>query len=382
MPLALFAALALAGVRTNIRVNPNLPTHATADFDDQPFRVAHYRHGIVFDAGSSGSRIHVYTYKEGGRPPRTQFDLVKDDLVKISPGLSSFKDDPAAAGASLQPLIDHAKKVVPASRHYRVPVFLMATAGLRMVGEKAKDEILDSVRATLARSGFVFRDEWVTVLDGRDEGIYGWATVNYLKHTLYPKQGEASGVIDLGGGSVQIVFPMKRKRVAPLGYQRQLNYAGREHNLYVKSHLGYGLDAARDTLYERLIEAAAISATPGEVRPLHASVAAAMPGPPRYCTPCLRLACALPAPLTALRHRVRGCVRHRRSMKTYLMHHTDVLMTRTIHQPIDPTETDAPRVPNDPPPAQPCNLLFDVSAISHRSPRSCTKCASALLLLA
>ena len=107
----------------------------------------------------------------------------------------------------------------------------------------------------------------MNVLDGRDEGVYGWATVNYLLDTLYPGQGEASGVIDLGGGSVQIVFPIERQRVAPLGYQTQLNFDGRDFNLYVKSHLGYGLDAARDTVYDRLIEADAISTqAPEQVR--------------------------------------------------------------------------------------------------------------------
>ena len=40
------------------------------------------------------------------------------------------------------------------------PVFLMATAGLRMVGEAAKDAILQSVCTELSASGFLFRCEW------------------------------------------------------------------------------------------------------------------------------------------------------------------------------------------------------------------------------
>ena len=65
------------------------------------------KHGIVFDAGSSGTRIHVYTWQTGGGGPKDAFDLVSDDLLKIKPGLSAFKDRPSEAGASLAPAADY-----------------------------------------------------------------------------------------------------------------------------------------------------------------------------------------------------------------------------------------------------------------------------------
>ena len=61
----------------------------------------HY--GIVFDAGSSGTRIHVYTWQTGGGGPKDSFDLQSDELLKIKPGLSAYKDKPSDAGASLAP---------------------------------------------------------------------------------------------------------------------------------------------------------------------------------------------------------------------------------------------------------------------------------------
>ena len=101
-----------------------------------PVGKSHY--GIVFDAGSSGTRIHVYTWRTGGGGPKDAFDLVSDELLKIKPGLSAFKEKTSEAGASLAPLIAHAKKKVPPELVATTPVFLMATAGLRMVGEAAK----------------------------------------------------------------------------------------------------------------------------------------------------------------------------------------------------------------------------------------------------
>jgi len=205
------------------------------------------RHGIIFDAGSSGSRIHVYTWKTGGGGPKDQFDLVKDDLLKIKPGLSAFKDKTSEAGASLAPLIEYAKTKIPPEMVASTPMFLMATAGLRMVGEGPKDAILQSVCSYLSTTGFLFRCDWAGVLDGRDEGLYGWVTVNYLLDALYAstEAREPVGIIDLGGGSVQIVYPTPLTSSAPSGYTQQLDFAGRKHNVYIKSHLGFGLDAAR-----------------------------------------------------------------------------------------------------------------------------------------
>ena len=212
------------------------------------------RYGIVFDAGSSGTRIHTYTWKTGGGGPKNEFDLVSDDLLKIKPGLSAFKDSPQAAGASLAPLIEFAKQKIPAEHIASTPMFLMATAGLRMVGETAKDAILSSVCSYLSTTGFVFKCAWAGVLDGRDEGLYGWVTLNYLVDTLYPGGQEPSGIIDLGGGSVQIVYPAAESRMADPGAMQTLDFGGRKHHLYVKSYLGFGLDAARTAVADKALE--------------------------------------------------------------------------------------------------------------------------------
>ena len=48
-------------------------------------RATETRYGLVFDAGSSGSRVHVYSWHVGGGGPKDQFDLLKDDLKKVWP---------------------------------------------------------------------------------------------------------------------------------------------------------------------------------------------------------------------------------------------------------------------------------------------------------
>mmetsp|Transcript_8505 Transcript_8505/g.26673 ORF Transcript_8505/g.26673 Transcript_8505/m.26673 type:complete len:467 (+) Transcript_8505:53-1453(+) len=221
------------------------------------------RHGLVFDAGSSGTRVHVYSWKISGGGSKDSFDLIADDLLKIKPGLSAFKGEPEQAGASLRPLLAYAKEKVPAAAVPSTPVFLMATAGLRLVGEGAKDAILASVCDELGKSGFRFRCEWATLLGGEDEGLYGWVTVNYLLDALYPGGAQPAGTIDLGGGSVQIVFPTPAvaPSSAPAELSQRLDFGGRSHALHVKSHLGLGLDSARASLLDLVVQ------RPGEPHP-------------------------------------------------------------------------------------------------------------------
>ncbi|KAJ1616945.1 nucleoside phosphatase GDA1/CD39 [Pavlovales sp. CCMP2436] len=203
-------------------------------------------HGVVFDAGSSGTRIHVYTWESGGA--HGSFDLISDDLLKIKPGLSAYKDTTSTAGESLQPLLEYAYEHIPETKRKSAAAYLMATAGLRLVGEAKKDAILKSVCDKLGSSAFIFQCGWATLLSGYDEGLYGWVTVNYLMKVMNSAKQTTYGTIDLGGGSVQIVFEPSAQTPLPAPYLANVPMADGSKQVYVKSHLGYGLDEARRSI--------------------------------------------------------------------------------------------------------------------------------------
>ena len=75
-------------------------------------------------------------------------------------------------------------------------------------------------------------------------------TVNYLLDALYPSAAPMPpvGIIDLGGGSVQIVFASSTGKGL-----KHMDFGGRGHDTYIKSHLGYGLDEARRRTLELAI---------------------------------------------------------------------------------------------------------------------------------
>ena len=113
------------------------------------------------------------------------------------------------------------------------------------------DAILDELRSVLQESPFHFGNpaEDVKILDGKMEGVYGWTTINTLLGTLGASNSQGSGgtptsgIIDLGGGSTQIVFEPVSMGAADRSDTHLLAMDGGEHLLFAHSYLGWGLNA-------------------------------------------------------------------------------------------------------------------------------------------
>ncbi|EFJ53213.1 hypothetical protein VOLCADRAFT_78871 [Volvox carteri f. nagariensis] len=206
------------------------------------------KYAIVFDAGSTGSRIHVFKFEQQDG----QLKLISDTFEQLKPGLSSYADDPAKAAASLQPLLDTALKTVPAGVQGSTPISLKATAGLRLLpGDKA-ERILQAVEDLLKKQPFKLAPGGVSIMDGKDEGAFAWLTLNYLLGRLSGTVSTTVAAIDMGGGSIQEAFALEETdaQAAPKDYVVQLHGGGKTFNVYVHSYLGYGLMAGRAKLIE------------------------------------------------------------------------------------------------------------------------------------
>lgn len=226
---------------------------------------------LMIDAGSTGSRIHVYKFNNCGPTPELEGEEFKMTEKSVG-GLSAFKDDPVAAAASLDPLMQVAMDTVPDKLKGCSPVAVKATAGLRRIGPEAADAILAQVRTHL-ENDYPFpvvsqENDGVVIMPGSEEGVFAWITTNYLLGKIGgPDKSETAAVFDLGGGSTQIVFEPTFKGAADGGmpeklaegdHKYDLDFGGRKFDLYQHSHLGYGLMAARDTIHETLLSDVAI----------------------------------------------------------------------------------------------------------------------------
>ncbi|XP_074562180.1 putative apyrase 6, partial [Curcuma longa] len=207
------------------------------------------RFGIVIDAGSSGTRIHIFSSKgvRGGVP---LLDLKSMAVMRETPGLSSYLGDPELSGESLVELLEFAKEKVPMDWHKVTEVRLMATAGLRMVEVGLRERILESCRRVLRLSSFQFKDDWATVIPGSDEGVYAWVAANYALGTLGGDPENTTGILELGGASAQVTFVSNE--ALPPEFSHVLTLGNTTYKLYSNSFLHFGQNVAHESLQKML----------------------------------------------------------------------------------------------------------------------------------
>ncbi|OWA53084.1 Ectonucleoside triphosphate diphosphohydrolase 5 [Hypsibius exemplaris] len=231
-------------------------------------------YGIMVDAGSTGTRLSAFHFVKSLRPPYMR--LMAECGKHLKPGLSYYAAQPDLVYENIVPLMSRAMECIPKYLWATTPMELKATAGLRLLPPFIQDRILDNVKDYLkSHSPFVLsHDESISIMEGIDEGLYSWITVNYLLDTLHHKyEGEevpekehsikrlfqkeklkqqTVGTLDLGGGSMQITFiPLYDWTIAkaPPEFIHRVRIFGEKLKLYSWSYLGFGLMSARMQMF-------------------------------------------------------------------------------------------------------------------------------------
>jgi apyrase len=196
------------------------------------------RYSVVIDGGSTGTRIHVFGYRIESGKPVFEFRGANYASLKLHPGLSAFADDPDGASVSLTELVEFAKGRVPKGMWIETEVRLMATAGMRLLELPVQEKILGVARRVLKSSGFLFRDEWASVISGSDEGVYAWVVANFALGSLGGDPLKTTGIVELGGASAQVTFVSSEPM--PPEFSRTISFGNVTYNLYSHSFLHFG----------------------------------------------------------------------------------------------------------------------------------------------
>ncbi|XP_051123164.1 probable apyrase 7 isoform X2 [Andrographis paniculata] len=176
---------------------------------------------VVLDCGSTGSRVSVFEWLigngssvNGGLPIMLHSYPDRKNItsgceyhcLQTEPGLHNFVYNSTAVRASLEPLIRYAEHRVPLERRFTTPILALATAGMRRLAAEDAALVLENIRRVVKEHGFLYREDWIRVLSGKEEAYYGWVALNYRMGVFgSTSRVPTLGLLDLGGSSLQVV---------------------------------------------------------------------------------------------------------------------------------------------------------------------------------
>ncbi|XP_063792307.1 ectonucleoside triphosphate diphosphohydrolase 8-like [Pseudophryne corroboree] len=211
------------------------------------------KYGMVFDAGSSHTSLYIYqwpTDKENNTGIVSQTHVC--DVQGA--GISSYASNPPAAGKSLVSCLEEAMSVIPPEGQRGAPAYLGATAGMRLLdlqNKSASDMVLAEVSKTISSYPIDFRG--ARIITGKEEGSYGWITINYLLESFMkysfsgkwvrPISSNIFGALDLGGASTQISF-IPNVDIQDAKERADFRLYGFPYSIYTHSFLCYGQNQA------------------------------------------------------------------------------------------------------------------------------------------
>lgn len=181
----------------------------------------------IIDAGSSGSRLYVYEVDKANAKTKELHNQKKE------PGLSD------AAGVANIYLLLQNPNVAYLKSSTTIPLYVLATAGMRMLSEDSAKNIYSRITTQIRRNGYNL--DTAMTISGRYEGLYAWIAAGVKNGHLgisggkFTYHGEPFGIIELGGASMQQTFPLNNT------CGTCINRFGTA-NIYSKSYLGWGID--------------------------------------------------------------------------------------------------------------------------------------------
>lgn len=207
---------------------------------------------VLIDAGSSGSRFWIYSWIDDTNSwvNDVPSGLIAEESYEVEPGIIEYLDDTTAMEAEFQTGLDELLAYIEGEDDLcqdtgDIPMYLMATAGLRTESNDEVREILDAVELWFeANAPFDWR--FATLLSGDEEATYAWIATNYVLGLL--GDGEKVGILEMGGQSFQVAFESADEIIMDNSFN--VDVFGTSYRIYAKSWNGFGLQAIWNTVDE------------------------------------------------------------------------------------------------------------------------------------
>ena len=209
---------------------------------------ARQRYGVVVDAGSSSTKCTVLTWNETktGVPEVAQIG----DRIVVNIKLASAATDPTVIPNIFNEIMRKIAGRIPATEISRTRLFVGATAGIRVLPVADQKKVMTDVYYFL-RIHCPYRIKWdyVSVLPGYLEGIYGWISMSLLTGRFAAKTTNTTAFSDMGGSSMELVYEAVDQTNTSV---HTVTIGSEEFRLFSYCYDGYGADAVVDTIIPKV----------------------------------------------------------------------------------------------------------------------------------
>lgn len=247
-----------------------------------------YRYGVAIDAGLLGLRVQVYHWPDPDTsssfypPSLARHQAVPHVLMregwnhKIKGGILGYAyrekdlwDD------HLEPLVEFAEGIVPKEKRSETPIYVLATAGMRMLPKWKQTQLLKHTCRLLQKKTLFLLpncEDFVQVIDGGTEGMYGWIGLNHLAGTFDGSGTLPLGFMDMGGALTQVAFvPQageveKHREDLRTVVLRSIDGATHEWPVFVLTWLGFGANQARDRYLRQMVGLHTVNGAPAPTK--------------------------------------------------------------------------------------------------------------------
>lgn len=194
----------------------------------------------VVDAGSTGSRVHIYAYDLD--KTNTPEHIIEIWSKKIKPGFSTVELNQSLINSYLDNLFSN----IPIEN---IAVYFYATAGMRLLPQGKQKAYYQALQNWFAQQKTLHLNRAKT-LYGQEEALFDWLAVNYHQDTF--KSHEYAGVLDIGGASTQIAFVLndELKDLTESKNQIKIKLYNQNITLYIQSFLGLGQNEMSHQLFD------------------------------------------------------------------------------------------------------------------------------------
>ena len=202
----------------------------------------------IIDAGSSGSRLWVYNVSPKNGTVEVLFP--KEKNKGKGPALSTIQVDSLSIRSFLASITQNT------GIKDEIPLYVLATAGMRMIPKKADSiyNIMNRLKEDHRKFNECFKLDTAMTISGRYEGFYAWLAANAKAGKLTVENKKLAirtdsitqGILEIGGASMQVTFAANDECVIDTVYRDNLG------GIYTKSYLHYGVDQIFDRLGTQL----------------------------------------------------------------------------------------------------------------------------------